>query len=66
MNEDLNDKIKTYEITKKGLFAKYRAQKEFEKIKDKVNIINITAYYDFRNPLNLFNNEYKIVYKNKN
>ncbi|MEM4637900.1 MAG: hypothetical protein QXK76_02665 [Candidatus Woesearchaeota archaeon] len=63
MNEDLCDKIKTYEIIKKGLFVKYRAQREFEKIRDKIEVISITAYYDFRNPLF---NEYKVIYKNKN
>lgn len=66
MNTELSDKIKnnkeTYEIIKKGLFINYRARKELEKIKDKVNIISITAYYDFMNPLL---NEYKIVYKVK-
>lgn len=66
-NTELSDKIETYEIVKKGWFVEYRAGKELDKIKAKENIelISITADYDFRNPLNLFNNEYKIVYKKK-
>lgn len=57
--------IKTYKIVKKGLFVRLRANNELNKIKNKENIdiLSITASYDFSNPLNMFKNEYKIIYK---
>ncbi len=67
MNNELSDKIETHEIVKRGLFVAYRGQKALDRLKSErdIDVISITADYDFRNILNPFNNEYRIVYKNK-